>query len=144
MMAKKEDSPLLRFGVSIEETLLKRFDSFISSNNYKNRSEALRDLIRIALVEEEWENADEEVAGAIVLVYNHHKRELVNKLLDIQHDYNKYIISSQHIHLDHDNCLEIIVVKGSMKFIQEILSKLKSAKGVKHASLTKSTLGKNI
>jgi CopG family nickel-responsive transcriptional regulator len=143
-MVKKEDSSLLRFGVSIEENLLKKFDSFISSNNYRNRSEALRDLIRIALVEEEWENADEEVAGAIVLVYNHHKRELVNKLLDIQHDYNKYIISSQHIHLDHDNCLEIIVVKGNMKFIQEILSKLKSAKGVKHASLTKSTLGKNI
>ena len=143
-MAKKEDSSLLRFGVSIEENLLKKFDSFISSTNYKNRSEALRDLIRIALVEEEWENADEEVAGAIVLVYNHRKRELVDKLLDIQHDYNKYIISSQHIHLDHDNCLEIIVVKGSMKFIQEILSKLKSAKGVKHASLTKSTLGKNI
>ena len=143
-MAKKEDSSLLRFGVSIEENLLKKFDSFISSNNYKNRSEALRDLIRIALVEEEWGNADEEVAGAIVLVYNHHKRELVDKLLDIQRDYNKYIISSQHIHLDHDNCLEIIVVKGSMKFIREILSKLKSAKGVKHASLTKSTLGKNI
>ena len=143
-MAKKEDSSLLRFGVSIEENLLKRFDSFISSNNYRNRSEALRDLIRIALVKEEWENADEEVAGAIVLVYNHHKRELVDKLLDIQHTYNKYIISSQHIHLDHDNCLEIIVVKGSMKFIREILSKLKSAKGVKHASLTKSTLGKNI
>ena len=143
-MTKKEASSLLRFGVSIEEPLLKRFDSFISSNNYKNRSEALRDLIRIALVEQEWENADEEVAGAIVLVYNHHKRELVDKLLDIQHDYNKYIISSQHIHLDHDNCLDIIVVKGIMKFIQEILSKLKSAKGVKHASLTKSTLGKNI
>lgn len=143
-MTKKEDSSLLRFGVSIEENLLKKFDSFISSTNYRNRSEALRDLIRIALVEEEWENADEEVAGAIVLVYDHHKRELVDKLLDIQHDYNKYIISSQHIHLDHDNCLEIIVVKGSMKFIQGILSKLKSAKGVKHASLTKSTLGKNI
>ena len=62
-MAKKEDSSLLRFGVSIEETLLKKFDSFISNNNYKNRSEALRDLIRIALVEEEWENADKEVAG---------------------------------------------------------------------------------
>lgn len=143
-MVKKEDSSLLRFGVSIEGNLLKKFDSFISSNNYKNRSEALRDLIRIALVEEEWKNTDEEVAGAIVLVYNHHQRELVDKLLDIQHDYNKYIISSQHIHLDHDNCLEIIVVKGSMKFVQEILSKLKSAKGVKHASLTKSTLGKNI
>jgi CopG family nickel-responsive transcriptional regulator len=143
-MVKKEDRSLLRFGVSIEENLLKKFDSFISSNNYRNRSEALRDLIRIALVEEEWENASGEVAGAIVLVYDHHKRELVNKLIDIQHDYNKYIISSQHIHLDHDNCLEIIVVKGSMKFIQEILSKLKSAKGVKHASLTKSTLGKNI
>ena len=143
-MVKKENSSLLRFGVSIEENLLKKFDSFISANNYRNRSEALRDLIRIALVEDEWENADEEVAGAIVLVYDHHKRELVDKLLNIQHDYNKYIISSQHIHLDHDNCLEIIVVKGGMKFIQEILSKLKSAKGVKHASLTKSTLGKNI
>jgi CopG family nickel-responsive transcriptional regulator len=79
-----------------------------------------------------------------VIVYDHHKREVVDKLLDIQHDFHELIISSQHIHLDHDNCLEIIVVRGRMARVNELAAKLKSIKGVKHASLTKSTLGKNI
>ena len=135
---------LRRFGVSIENSLITRFDSYIESKNYKNRSEAIRDLIRDALVEEEWSKKNENVAGAIILVYDHHKRELVDRLLDIQHDYTHNIISSQHVHLDHDNCLEIIVVKGKINVLKNIASKLKSIKGVKHATLTKSTLGKNI
>jgi len=133
-----------RFGVSIENSLLEKFDTHIESKNYKNRSEAIRDLIREKLVEEEWSKKDEEVAGAIILVYDHHKRELVDKLIDVQHDYSDLIISSQHIHLDHDNCLEIIVVKGRIRKIQQLESKLKSTKGVKHSLLTKSTLGKNL
>jgi CopG family transcriptional regulator, nickel-responsive regulator len=133
-----------RFGVSTEGRLLEQFDSYIAANNYENRSEAIRDLIRKELVEQEWEKTNKEVAGAIVIVYDHHKREVVDKLLDIQHDFHELIISSQHIHLDHDNCLEIIVVKGRISHVNELAAKLKSIKGVKHASLTKSTLGKNI
>ncbi|MCL5071665.1 MAG: nickel-responsive transcriptional regulator NikR [Actinobacteria bacterium] len=133
-----------RFGVSIENSLLEKFDSYIKANNYKNRSEALRDLIRKEFVRDEWTKADENIAGAIVMVYDHHRHEVVDKLLDAQHDFSKYIISSQHIHLDHDNCLEIVVVRGKMTEISNLASKLKSIKGVKHASLTKSTLGKNI
>ena len=133
-----------RFGVSIEGRLLQQFDSYIAINNYENRSEAIRDLIRKELVEQEWAKTNEEVAGAIVIVYDHHKREVVDKLLDIQHDFHELIISSQHIHLDHDNCLEIIVVRGRIAKVNDLAARLKSIKGVKHASLTKSTLGKNI
>jgi CopG family nickel-responsive transcriptional regulator len=133
-----------RFGVSIEGRLLEQFDSYTAANNYENRSEAIRDLIRKELVEEEWAKTNEDVAGAIVIVYDHHKREVVDKLLDIQHDFHELIISSQHIHLDHDNCLEIIVVRGRMAQVNDLAAKLKSIKGVKHASLTRSTLGKNI
>ena len=133
-----------RFGISIEESLLEKFDKYITGNNYSNRSEAIRDLIRKELVDDEWSDSMQEVAGAIVIVYDHHKREVVDKLLDIQHDYHEFIISSQHIHLDHNNCLEIIVVKGRLASINELAAKLKSIKGVKHSSLTRSTLGKNI
>jgi len=135
---------LKRFGVSIEPELLKKFDSYINACSYKNRSEALRDLIRKELVDDEWSKSNEEVAGAIVMVYDHHRHDVVDKLLDVQHEQNSLIISSQHIHLDHNNCLEIVVVKGQINKINNLASRLKSIKGVKHASLTKSTLGKNI
>ena len=131
---------LKRFGVSIESDLLIKFDSYIDLHNYKNRSEAIRDLIRKELIDQEWSESDKAVAGAIVIVYNHHKHEVVNKLLNIQHGYNDLVVSSQHIHLDHDNCLEIVAVRGKMNKIIDLASKLKSIKGVKHASLTKSTL----
>jgi CopG family transcriptional regulator, nickel-responsive regulator len=133
-----------RFGVSIENGLLEKFDRYINSNNYQNRSEALRDLIRKELIHNQWTKTGEEVAGAIVMVYDHHSHDVVGKLLDIQHDYSSIIISTQHIHLDHNNCLEIVVVKGKIGRIDELASKLKSIKGVKHATLSRSTLGKNI
>ena len=133
-----------RFGVSIEGDLLKKFDNFIKKHDYQNRSEAIRDLIRKELVDEEWVRAEEKVAGAIVMVYNHHKRELMDNLVNIQHDYQKSIISSQHIHLDHDMCLEVIIVRGKISDVYQLESKLKAVKGVKHASLAKSTLGKKI
>ena len=133
-----------RFGVSIEDDLLKKFDGYIRSKNYTNRSEALRDLIRKELVEEQWIKADKDAAGAIVLVYDHHKRELADSLVDIQHDYHKIIISTQHIHLNHNMCLEVIVVSGKINEIYQLESKLKSIKGVKHISLTKSTLAEEI
>jgi len=135
---------LKRFGVSIDEDLLKKFDYYLKRKDYKTRSEALRDLIRKELVEEEWIREDSQVVGTITLVYDHHLRELTDKLTKLQHNYHKIIISTQHIHLDHNICLEIVAVKGKIKDIYGLQSKLKAAKGVKHASLSRSTLGKKI
>lgn len=104
-------SKLVRFGVSLEEKLLKKFDILIKGKNYSNHSEAFRDLIRQELVTKE-RDIDAEIAGAITLIYDHHHGELLNKVTDIQHDSQKVIISTQHVHLDHDNCLEIVAVRG--------------------------------
>ena len=134
---------LVRFGVSLEKDLLDKFDQIIRHKNYTNRSEALRDLIRQELVEKQWRTGGE-IAGAITLIYDHHKRELVNKLMDIQHDFGDIIISSQHVHLDHNNCLEIIAIRTSSKKAQELSDRLKSVKGVKHGTLSMSTTGKDI
>jgi CopG family nickel-responsive transcriptional regulator len=136
-------SKLYRFGVSLDKNLIDKFDRHIQLNNYKNRSEAIRDLIREELVKKQWTTGGD-VAGAITLVYDHHQRELVNVLMDIQHDFGTIIISTQHIHLDHHNCLEIIAVKGKSQDVQKLASKLKAQKGVKHTALSMSTTGKTL
>jgi CopG family nickel-responsive transcriptional regulator len=134
---------IVRFGVSLGKELLEKFDRLIKEKKYSNRSEAIRDLIRENLVKREWVEG-KEVAGAITLVYDHHKRELVNILTDIQHDFYQLIISSQHIHLDHDNCLEIIVVRGKPTEARELADKLRSTKGVKYGALSIATTGKEL
>ena len=134
---------VFRFGISLPKDLLDKFDKLTKERNYSNRSEAFRDLIRQELVKKEWEQG-KEIAGAITLIYDHHKRELVNKLMDIQHDFGTMIISSQHVHLDHRNCLEIIAFKGSAQQAQKLADSLKSVKGVKHGTLSMSTTGKDI
>lgn len=134
---------LKRFGVSVESELIKKFDKFIKSKKYSNRSEAIRDLIRENLIEEEWKE-NKEVVGILTLIYDHHKRELVDKLMDIQHNSHEIILSTQHIHLDHHNCLEIIVVKGKALQINNLRNIIRSQKGVKHCTLTTSTTGKEI
>lgn len=136
-------SKLVRFGVSLEDDLLNKFDRHIKQHKYTNRSEAVRDLIREELVKKEW-TENKEVTGAISLVYDHHTRELVTKVLDVQHDYHTSILSSQHIHLDHHNCFEIIVTKGKSKDIEELFQKLKSIKSVKHAGFMMATKGKDL
>jgi CopG family nickel-responsive transcriptional regulator len=136
-------SDIIRFGVSLEKELLEKFDKLIRKKKYSNRSEAIRDLIRENLVKREWIEG-KEVAGAITLVFDHHKRELVNILTDIQHDFHTLIISSQHIHLDHDNCLEIIVVRGKPRDARELADKLRATKGVKYGSLSIATTGKEL
>jgi CopG family nickel-responsive transcriptional regulator len=135
---------LARFGVSIPKDLLEAFDEYIRRKHYANRSEAIRDLIRQKLVEEEWRESKEEVAGVITYLYDHHKRELVDKLMDIQHDYFERIITTQHIHVDHHRCLEVILVKGKANEIKELADKIQALKGVLHLNLTLTTLGKNI
>lgn len=134
---------LFRFGVSLEKSLLDKFDKLIRNRNYTNRSEAFRDLIRQELIKKEWQDG-KKIAGAITLIYDHHKRELVNKLTDIQHDFQDVIISTQHIHLDHNNCLEIIAVKGRSSEAQKLSDILKAIKGVKHTALSMSTTGKEL
>jgi CopG family transcriptional regulator, nickel-responsive regulator len=136
-------STLYRFGISLEESLIKEFDKHIQSKNYKNRSEAIHDLIREALVKKQW-LCDNEVAGAITMNYDHHKRELVNKLMDIQHDFQKTVISTQHIHIDHHNCLEILAVRGKARDVETLASKLKSQVGVRHVALSMSTTGSTL
>jgi CopG family nickel-responsive transcriptional regulator len=136
-------SELVRFGVSLEKTLLDRFDRFIKERNYTNRSEAFRDMIRQELIKKEWIEGDD-VAGAITLIYDHHRKDLLNKITDIQHNLQKLIISTQHIHLDHHNCLEIIAVRGNPSEVQRLMGLMKAIKGVKHGTLSMSSTGKEI
>src|SRR5690348_1227409 len=103
---------LERFGVSMEEELLEKFDRLCEARSYGSRSEAIRDLIRRELVAEEWQESEEEVMGTITIVYDHHAHELSHVLTDFQHRYFKSIICSTHVHIDEDNCLEVIIVRG--------------------------------
>lgn len=132
---------LVRFGVSLDRRLLAKFDRHIKRRHYTNRSEALRDLIRDNLVGDEWDD-DKETVGTITFVYDHHVRDLTSKLTDIQHDYHGQILSGMHVHLDHDHCLEVLVVKGKGSDIRKVADALVSVKGVKHGKLTMTTTGK--
>jgi CopG family nickel-responsive transcriptional regulator len=136
-------SELVRFGVSLEKTLLEKFDTLIRKRSYTNRSEAIRDLIRQELVQEEWGGL-KDVAGAITLVYDHHKRDLANKLIDVQHDLQGVIVSTQHIHLDHYHCLEIVAVRGLASEVRKLSDALKSLNGVQHVTLSMTSTGKDI
>lgn len=132
---------LVRFGVSLEGELLRKFDALIGAEGYSNRSKALADLIRKEFVSDVFARGGA-VAGAVTLVYDHHKRDTVHRLLDIQHDHGGIIISAQHVHLDHDNCLEIIAVKGPGARVKALADSLKAVKGVKHATLSVTSSGK--
>jgi CopG family nickel-responsive transcriptional regulator len=134
---------LKRFGVSMDSSLLKKFNDFIKKQKYKNRSEAIRDIIREKFVEEEWEKG-EEVAGCIVIVYEHDVPNIVDKIIDIQHKFSENIISTQHIHMDEENCIELVAVKGRVEKIKELYFNLKALKGVKYSSIIKATTGKKI
>jgi len=136
-------SELARFGVSLENRLLEKYDRLIKRKGYSTRSEALRDLIRQELVRKEWEE-DNEVAGAVTFVYDHHQRGLTSRLTDIQHDYQGLIISTQHIHLDHDNCLEIVAVRGRAREVQKLAHALQSVKGVRHGTFSMTSTGRSI
>ena len=134
-------SELSRIGVAIDSDLLKKFDKLISARGYANRSEAFRDLIRDELVERAWETPDTKVVGTVTLVYDHHVRLLNEKLTDIQHSHFQQILSTLHVHLDHDNCLEVLVVRGKAAQVKKIADALISTKGVKHGRLTITSTG---
>lgn len=126
-----------RFGVSLEEDLLSELDALVKRHKFPNRSQAIRSLVRGNLVEDAWQS-NKNVAGAVVLIYDHHKKDLVNRSLSLQHDFTHIILSSQHVHLDHNNCLEIIALKGKASQLKEMADKLISLKGVKHGKLVMS------
>ena len=134
-------SELSRIGVAIDSELLGKFDELIEKRGYTNRSEAFRDLIRDELVQKDWESPDSPVVGTVTLVYDHHVRMLSERLTDMQHDFHRSILSTLHVHLDHDNCLEVLVVKGKAGVVKKIADALISTKGVKHGRLTITTSG---
>jgi CopG family transcriptional regulator, nickel-responsive regulator len=127
---------LTRFGVSMPEELVVRFDQLITEQGYDNRSEAIRDLIRKALIEPSQIPVSQTVAGTIVLVYDHHISELPITLMELQHDYHHDIISTMHIHLNHEQCLEILVVRGQIQKLRELTNLIHIQKGVSYAELS--------
>lgn len=136
-----ENTTLKRFGISMEGRLLRKFDHLVKEKGYENRSEAIRDLVRDALIQHSWEKDDQIVAGSILLFYDHHKRNLLEELTKTQHDMHDIIMSTTHFHLDHTNCLELIIVKGKAKDIQLLSNKLTSLKGVQYGKFTVAPIG---
>jgi CopG family transcriptional regulator, nickel-responsive regulator len=128
---------ITRFGVSLDEEILKAFDQYVSENNFANRSHAIKKIFENSLVEKKWRD-NQLVAGAVVMLYDHHKGDITTRLNDLQHDYFKVILSTQHFHLNHDNCLEIIAVKGTANILTELADKLIGMKGIKHGKLVMS------
>lgn len=120
----------------MEGSLLAKFDQYVKQKGYENRSKAIRDLVRDALVQQTWEENEKIVAGSILLFYNHHHRNLLDEMINIQHDAHDLIIATTHFHLNHDSCLELIVVKGRVKDIQSLKDKLTSLKGVTYGKFT--------
>ncbi|BCS54178.1 nickel-responsive transcriptional regulator NikR [Geobacter sp. SVR] len=134
----------VRFGVSLDEKLLESFEQLIQQKSYMNRSEAIRDMIRASLVDEHCQAEDQEAVGTITLVYNHHVRDLSEKLTEHQHSHHDRIISSLHVHLDPHNCLEVLVLRGAVRDVKRIANELIGVKGVKHGKLVMTTSGEEL
>ncbi len=134
----------VRFGVAMDNELLLKFDQVIDQKGYRNRSEAIRDLVRNLLVEEEWAAGSTETVGTITLVYDHHIHDLQDTLTDLQHDLHEAIVSTVHVHLDAHNCLEVLIVKGRGTDIKVAADRLIGTKGVKHGRLTMTTTGREL
>ena len=135
---------LARFGISIDQQLLEQFDTLIDRKGYVNRSEAIRDLIRNTLVEDSWQTGNDETVGTVTLVYDHHTRDLSDKLTEHQHSPHDAIVSAMHVHLDAHNCLEVVVVRGTANKVRRLADELIGTKGVKHGKLVTTTTGEGL
>jgi CopG family nickel-responsive transcriptional regulator len=133
-----------RFSVSLPAPLARELDRMCKEKGYDNRSLAIADMVRAHLVEHRQQFAGAEIAGSITIVYDHHRHHLQDLLTDLQHDHQEVIISTLHCHLDHDNCLELLAVRGPAKDIKRLADELIAAKGVKHGKLTITTTGKDL
>ena len=131
------DHTIIRFGVSISESLLDKFDALIGDKGYTNRSEAIRDLIRNSIIQSEQESSTDAgtAIGTVTIVYDHHTREIGDRLTDIAHDHHDLVISSMHVHLTHASCLEVMVVKGPGSSIRRFADAIISTRGVKHGKM---------
>lgn len=136
-------SELIRLSLSIEKALFDKFEKLVEKHKYVNRSEFIRDMIRDRLVSEEWQG-QHEVLGTITLIYDHHKRELSEKLTDLQHHHHNIVLASTHLHLTEEICAEMIMLKGKADAVSELTDKLRQQRGVLHASLTMSSTGINL
>ena len=136
-------SDLVRVSVSLERSLVEQFDRDIAADGYPTRSKAVGDLIRERLTRRDWVKG-KRVAGAILMVYDHHRHNLLNRLTAAQHDHHHLVIATQHFHLDHDNCLEMVVVRGKPAEIDTLFRKLKRIKGVKYCTLAAATTGQTL
>jgi CopG family nickel-responsive transcriptional regulator len=134
----------VRFGVSLDESLLERFDDLIDQMGYENRSEAVRDLIREKLVEEEWQAPHKETFGAAFVVYDHHTMSVLNRLNDLQHEHVENVISTMHVHIDEHNCLEVVLLRGPGDEVRKMGQRMCSLKGVKYGKLNLGTTGRKL
>ena len=134
----------IRFGISLDDKLLDQFDKLCAKRGSPNRSEAIRDLIRATLVEDRSEEEKSVVAGTLTLVFDHHKSDLAQRLTEEQHEFHDLIITTLHVHLDHDNCLEVLVLKGEARRLQALANRLLTIKGVKTGQLVISTTGADL
>lgn len=123
-------SGIVRFSVSVEGELLDKFDQFCREEQFATRSEAVRQLIREMLTRRAWEADTREVAGTLTLVYDHHRSQLRDRLMELQHDHTDLVVSTLHTHLSHDVCLEVIVLRGPASRLQKLASQLRGMKGV--------------
>lgn len=134
-------STLARIGVALDSDLLARFDAYLARRKYANRSEGFRDLIRDALIGEKTEKPHQPAVGTLTLVYDHHTRSLSEKLTAMQHDHQELVVSTLHVHLDHHNCLEVLVLRGPAGQIRHFAEGIIATKGVQHGQLTMTTTG---
>lgn len=132
-----------RISISLEAGVLEKFDQLLQEQGFPTRSEAVKHLIKSALVQQQWQEG-ELVAGVITLIYDHHKPQMLPKIVEVQHDFGAFVLCSQHAHLDHHNCMENIIVKGPVEEIQKLYKRLAAIKGMKHTVLSMSTTGKEL
>jgi len=125
---------VVRFGVSLDKEIMQELDNYVTVNSFPNRSQAIRNLIEKYAVEKKW-HCDNQVAGAIVIVYDHHKRNIDNEINEVQHEHHHLILSTQHVHLNHETCLETIVVKGKASELTGLADKIIALKGIHHGRL---------
>jgi CopG family nickel-responsive transcriptional regulator len=126
---------IVRFSVSIEGELLEQFDAYCTENHFATRSEAIRQIFREKLTAEAWESDDHETAATLTIVYDHHRPNLADSLLHLQHEHTNLVVATTHVHLDHDNCLEVIILRGKAGELREIAAQLKGLKGIRQGQL---------
>jgi CopG family nickel-responsive transcriptional regulator len=136
-------SELVRLSVSIDKPLYEQLEKIVRTSGYQNRSEFLRDLVRDRLVKRQWDS-NQEVVGTVTMVYDHHSRQLSDRLTHLAHDHHDVILSTTHVHLDRSMCAEVIIVKGPARRIEKLADLLGKQKGVLHSALSMSSIGKDL